>query len=67
MDFCCLETYVGLCAHALAKSHARTGDCIAIANALESTPRFAGLLARYALSEACQIELDFQAFLRAGA
>ena len=66
MDFCCFETYVELCAHALAKSHARTGDCIAIANALESTPRFAGLLARYALSEAGQIELDFQAFLKAG-
>ena len=66
MDFCCLVTYVELCAHALAKSHARTGDCVSIANALESTQRLAGLLARYALSEACQVELDLQAFLKAG-
>jgi uncharacterized protein (DUF2252 family) len=65
LDACCLVTYAELCAHALAKAHARSGDCGAIADAIVSTRRFSGLLASYALSGACQVELDFGAFLYA--
>jgi uncharacterized protein (DUF2252 family) len=65
MDFCCLQTYVELCAHALAKSHARTGDCVAIGQALQSTSHFPALLARYSLAGADQVNLDFEAFLTA--
>jgi uncharacterized protein (DUF2252 family) len=65
MDSCCFATYVELCAHALAKSHARTGDCVAISDSLRSTRRFAGLLGRYAMSGADQVELDFSAYLDA--
>ena len=63
MDFCCLQTYVELCAHALAKSHARTGDCVAISQALQSTSHFPGLLACFAFDGADQVNLDFDAFL----
>lgn len=62
MDFCCLQTYVELCAHALAKAHARTGDCVAISQALQSTSHFPALLIRYALAGADQVNLDFEAF-----
>lgn len=67
MDACCFDTYIELCAHALAKSHARTGDCAAMAMALAAVSRFPTQLARYALSAAEQVELDFGAFLQAPA
>jgi len=66
MDFCCLQTYVELCAHALAKSHARTGDCVAISQALQSTSHFPSRLARFAFDGADQVRLDFEAFLASG-
>lgn len=66
MDFCCLQTYVELCAHALAKSHARTGDCVAISQALRSTSHFPSRLARFAFDGADQVRLDFEAFLASG-
>ena len=66
MDSCCLTTYATLCALALAKSHARSGNRSAIAEAIASTKRFPGKLARYAVSGANQVELDFKAYLRMG-
>jgi uncharacterized protein (DUF2252 family) len=66
MDFCCLQTYVELCAHALAKSHARTGDCVAISQALQSTSHFPSRLACFAFDGADQVRLDFEAFLASG-
>ena len=62
MDLCCLQTYLELCAHALAKAHARTGDCAAISQALQSTAHFPALLVRYALDGADQVGLDFDMY-----
>jgi len=54
-----------LCAEALAKSHARSGNPAAINELLGSIPRYPSQLASYALSYAQQTVLDHQVFAQA--
>ena len=65
LDECCLNDYVKLCAEALAKSHARSGNPAAINELLGSIPRYPSQLASYALSYAQQTVLDHQVFAQA--
>ena len=65
LDECCLNNYVKLCAEALAKSHARSGNPAAINELLGSIPRYPSQLASYALSYAQQTVLDHQVFAQA--
>ncbi len=65
LDDCCLLDYLKLCAEALAKSHARSGNPAAINDLLEGIPHFPSQLADYALSYANQTVLDHRAFAQA--
>jgi hypothetical protein len=56
-----LTKYVGVCAQALARAHARSGDRIAIASYLGSGPTFDRALAEFAEAYADQNERDFAA------
>ena len=65
LDECCLIDYLKLCAEALAKSHARSGNPAEINGLLESIPRYPSQLAIYAQSYAKQTALDHNAFAEA--
>ena len=60
-----LRVYAGLCAHELARAHARTGDSMAIAAYMGSTDRFASAIAKFALAYARQTEEDHESLKRA--
>ena len=53
------QAYVGLCAQALARAHARSGDRIAIASYLGNGPTFDRALADFAEAYADQNERDY--------
>ncbi len=60
-----MKVYGELCAHTLARAHARSGDRIAIASYLGNNPTFDKALARFAESYADQNERDYEAFAAA--
>ena len=62
-----LTKYVGVCARALARAHARSGDRFAIASYLGSGPTFERALAEFAEAYADQNERDYEALQRAAA
>jgi uncharacterized protein (DUF2252 family) len=62
-----MEIYGELCAWTLARSHARSGDSVAIAAYLGSSDVFDQAIAQFASSYADQTELDHQALATAAA
>jgi uncharacterized protein (DUF2252 family) len=60
-----METYGELCAHTLARAHARSGDRIAIASYLGTSNTFEKALTRFAETYADQNERDHEAFVKA--
>jgi uncharacterized protein (DUF2252 family) len=62
-----LARYVGVCAQALARAHARSGDRIAIASYLGSSTTFDRSVASFAETYADQNERDFEALKAAAA
>ena len=62
-----LNKYVGLCAQALARAHARSGDRVAIASYLGNGPTFDRALAEFAETYADQNERDYEALRQAEA
>ena len=60
-----MQLYGDLCAHTLARAHARSGDRIAIAAYLGNGPSFEKALARFAEAYADQNERDYEAFAAA--
>ncbi len=60
-----LKVYGELCAHTLARAHARSGDRIALAAYLGNNASFEKALARFAESYADQNERDYEAFAAA--
>ena len=65
MDLKALTLYAGLCGLTLARSHARSGDEVAIAAYLGKSDNFIDALTRFAEAYADQTEADYQAFLEA--
>ena len=62
-----LTKYLRICAQALARAHARSGDRVAIASYLGNGPTFERALAEFADAYADQNERDFQALRDAAA
>jgi uncharacterized protein (DUF2252 family) len=62
-----LTKYVGACAQALARAHARSGDRIAIAAYLGNGPTFDRAIADFAASYADQNEKDYETLKQAAA
>ena len=62
-----LTKYVGVCAQALARAHARSGDRVAIASYLGNGPTFEGALAEFAQIHAAQNKRDYDALKAAEA
>ncbi len=60
-----VKAYAELCAHSLARAHARSGDRIAIASYLGTKPSFEKALLRFAEAYADQNERDYEAFVAA--
>jgi len=60
-----MKTYGELCAHTLARAHARSGDRIAIAAYLGNSNTFEKALTRFAETYADQNERDHEAFVKA--
>ena len=60
-----MKIYGELCAHTLARAHARSGDRIALASYLGNSTTFERALARFAESYADQNERDYEAFVAA--
>jgi hypothetical protein len=60
-----LAKYVAVCAQALARAHARSGDRVAIASYLGNGPTFDRALADFAESYADQNERDYEALRQA--
>ena len=62
-----LTKYVGVCAQALARAHARSGDRVAIASYLGNGPTFDRALAGFAETYADQNQRDYEALRHAAA
>jgi uncharacterized protein (DUF2252 family) len=62
-----LTKYVGVCATALARAHARSGDRVAIASYLGKGPSFERALAEFAETYAAQNLRDYEALKQAAA
>ena len=62
-----LTKYVSVCAQALARAHARSGDRIAIASYLGNGPTFERALVEFAITYADQNERDYRALSEAAA
>ena len=60
-----MKIYGELCAHTLARAHARSGDRIAMASYLGNSTTFEKALASFAESYADQNERDYEAFVAA--
>ena len=65
MNPAAMSMYAGLCGHALAKAHARSGDAIAIASYLGAGDSFDRALASFAETYADQNERDYHALQEA--
>jgi uncharacterized protein (DUF2252 family) len=57
-----MKAYSELCAHTLARAHARSGDRVAIASYLGNSDAFEKALTKFAESYADQNERDYDAF-----
>jgi uncharacterized protein (DUF2252 family) len=62
-----LVKYAGVCSQALARAHARSGDRIAMASYLGSSPTFDRAIAEFAETYADQNQRDFEALQQAAA
>ena len=62
-----LTKYAGICAQALARAHARSGDRIAIASYLGNGPTFDRAIATFAEIYADQNQRDYEALKAAAA
>jgi hypothetical protein len=60
-----LVRYAGLCGHALARAHARSGDAVALAAYLGKGTAFDDAVAAFARTYADQVQADFAAFTAA--
>ena len=60
-----MKAYTELCAHSLARAHARSGDRIAIASYLGTNTAFDKALVRFSEAYADQNERDYEAFAAA--
>lgn len=61
-DIPTLESYAGLCGHALARAHARTGDAIALAGYMGTSSTFEKAIADFGIAYSAQVASDFTAF-----
>jgi uncharacterized protein (DUF2252 family) len=64
-DDAILRVYGKLCAWALAKAHARSGDAAQIAGYIGSSSRFDDAITEFAVEYADQNERDYRAFIKA--
>ncbi len=64
-DFDLLRTYTKLCAWALARAHARSGDAAMISGYMGSSDRFDDAIGEFAAEYADQNQRDYRAFVRA--
>jgi len=60
-----LRQYGRMCAHALARAHARSGDAATIAGYLGSAPTFDEAVTEFAVDYSDQNQSDYRAFVRA--
>jgi uncharacterized protein (DUF2252 family) len=60
-----MKVYAGLCAHTLARAHARSGDRVAMAAYLGNNATFEKALVRFAEAYADQNERDYETFAKA--
>ena len=60
-----VQVYASLCAEALARAHARSGDRIAVASYLGTSPTFEKALVKFSEAYADQNERDYEAFAAA--
>jgi uncharacterized protein (DUF2252 family) len=60
-----LREYGKLCAWALAKAHARSGDAAEIAGYMGNSPAFDDAISEFAVEYADQTERDYRAFIKA--
>jgi uncharacterized protein (DUF2252 family) len=65
LDLSAFENYAEWCGHALANSHARSGDAVTMSGYLGASPRLDGAVARFAVEYADQNERDHKAMLKA--
>jgi len=64
-DYATLKTYGELCAWALARAHARSGDAAAIAGYMGSSETFDDAIGEFAVDYADQNERDYDALIKA--
>jgi hypothetical protein len=64
-DATVLRTYARICAHALARAHARTGDAAMMAGYMGSGRSFDDVIGEFAVEYAAQNRSDYRAFVRA--
>ena len=64
-DGAALRQYARMCAHALARSHARTGDAARISGYMGSGQTFDDAIGEFAVEYADQNRADYRAFIRA--
>jgi hypothetical protein len=64
-DLSLMQTYARLCAWALARAHARSGDPAMIAGYMGSSGAFDDAIGEFAMEYADQNERDYRAFVRA--
>jgi uncharacterized protein (DUF2252 family) len=67
MDPAAMTAYAGLCGHALAKAHARSGDALAIGSYLGASDTFDRAIGSFAEAYADQNERDYRALQEAAA
>ncbi len=60
-----LAFYGGVCGWALARAHARSGDCVQIAVYLGKSDVFDQAIVQFAIASANQTERDYQALVEA--
>jgi len=64
-DFGLLRQYVRMCAHALARAHARTGDAALISGYAGSGPALDDAIADFAVAYSDQNRSDYRSFIKA--
>lgn len=64
-DLALMQTYAGLCAWALARAHARSGDPAMIAGYMGASETFDDAIGEFAMEYADQNERDYRMFVRA--
>ena len=64
-DFDMLRAYSKMCAWALARAHARSGDAAMISGYMGSSETFDDAIGEFAVEYADQTERDYRAFVKA--